>query len=90
MEQFSVKTNWTLAVNWTQDCKERSTQSQAGREEKQSGWDPTPRRGHRRERGYHGLGDPPWGVIGSSHTLGTPILGSDTRNMNESLTWFEN
>ena len=39
MEQFSVKTNWTLAVNWTQDCKERSTQSQAGREEKQSGWD---------------------------------------------------
>lgn len=70
-------------------CKERSTWSCVGKEEKQSGQDLHPSRGHRRKRGYHRVRDPPWGVRGSSYILGTPGPGFDTRMMSL-LNWFEN
>ena len=93
MEQLSLKINWRLAENlfYKQGCKEKSTQSQIKREEKLSGQNCAPSRGHRRGdkvstvpeegeeeeeeeiidwRGWFFLG-----VRGSSHILGTIVLG---------------
>ena len=91
VEQFSLKTIWRLAERlfYNQGCKERYTRGMIGKEEKQSHRDPHPSRGHRRGGGYNGLGDTLWGARGSSHLLGTPALGSDTRKMSP-LSWFEN
>ena len=70
--KFSCKTKWKLVKGllYNQGRKERYTQSQAGREVKQSGWDP---------QAYHKLGDPPWRVRRSNYILGIPALGSNPR-----------
>ena len=73
---------------YNQGCKERSMQSWGGRDEKQSDWDPHLQEGTQKRRVYHGLGDPPWGMKGSNHMLGTPALRSNTRKMSF-LGWFE-
>ena len=64
-------------------------QSWGGREEKQSDWDPHLQEGTQKRKVYHGLGDPPWGMMGSNHTLDTPALRSNTRKMSFP-DWFEN
>ena len=41
-----------------------------------------------KRRGYHRLGDPPWGAKCSSHKLDIPALGTNSGKMS-SLGWFE-
>lgn len=67
----------------------RSTLSWVGREWMWSNWNLCPRRRHRRRTGYHRLREPPWGVRGLNHMLGTPALGSDRGKMSH-YSWFEN
>ena len=91
VEQLSLKTNQRLVERlfYDQGCKEKSTQSRVGREESSQLRSHPPRRSHRGGEGYQGLGDPPWGVRGLSHMVGTQALGSDTRKTSP-LSWFGN
>lgn len=91
VEQLLLKTTWrwTERLLYNQGCKERSTGSKVERQK--SDWVRTHAltRRHRKGGRYHGQGDSPWGVRGSSHMLGTSALRSDTRTMSP-LSWFEN
>lgn len=89
VEKFSLKATWRQAERlfYNQSCKERSTQSQVGKEKRSGG--PVPLEGTRRGEGHHWLGDLPWGIRGLDHRLGTPALGSDTRKISH-LSWLEN
>ena len=44
--------------------------------------------GDSEEKGDYTGGDPPWRVSGLSHTLGTPVLMSDTGKVRP-LGWLE-
>ena len=86
--QFSQQTNWKLVevLQYNQGLEEWSTWNQVGRQEKWSGQDLCPREVTQNKGRLHG--DPPRGVNGSSHILGTPVLESDTRKTSP-VSWFE-
>ena len=44
--------------------------------------------GHSEEKGDYMGGEPPWGMSGLSHILGTPVLGS-SRGKTSPLGWLE-
>ena len=82
MEQFSLKTNWRLAerVFYNQGCKKYPHGiGIKGKEAIKSR--PVPLRWNSEEEGDYTGRDPPWGVSGLSHILGSPVLESNTRKI---------
>ena len=76
VEQCSLKTNWRLAKRFfiTKALK-KYTPNQVGREEKQLGWTCIFKRGHRRGRGLHRLGDSLLGSEQFERHIAMPVLG---------------
>ena len=84
IKQFSVKTNWRFEKDsHTTKAKKKDPHRirYEGKKRDKAGTC-TPRRRHKEE--IH----PPWGVSSVSHMLGTPALGSDSRQMSP-FGWFE-
>ena len=80
--------HWKQSGDWQKDSsttkairKIHAESSRRGRE--MIRWDLHFRRDHRRGKGYHGLGDPSWGVSSSDHILDSqawnPTLGRQVR-----------